>query len=199
MVYSMAEEPEIDFIRFAIKNVIDDKIEGDILEMGVWKGGMGIWMNYLLHHYRASTRNLWLFDAFEEFPEPKYEGDKYVHPVSKILYERFPSIENVKSNFEKFELLTNNLCFVKGRFDKSVSNVDIPQISILHLDCDYYDSTLICLEKYYPQISPGGYVIVNRYHYEHVHARKAIDEYREKYKIQHPIHRIGNTYIYWRV
>jgi O-methyltransferase len=94
---------------------------------------------------------------------------------------------------------TQNLCFVKGEFEKSVSYVDIPQISILHLDCDYYDPTLLMLEKYYPQMSKNGYVIVNNYFYEYVNIKKAIDDFRTQYQIQSPIQKLSSTYAYWRV
>jgi hypothetical protein len=199
IVYSLANEPEIDFIHSAIKDIYESNIPGDIVEAGVWRGGMGIWMNYLVHEYSPYPRKIWLFDSYDGFPEPKHPKDRYVHPVTKILYGSNASVDQVKNNFEMFGLLTQNLCFVKGEFEKSVSYVDIDEISILHLDCDYYDPTLLLLEKYYHRISKNGYVIVNRYYYEYVNIKTAIDEFRNKYQIQSPIQKIGSIYAYWRV
>ena len=199
IVYSMAMESEVDFMNTAIKDVIHSKIIGDFVQTGVWRGGMGIWMNYLNHQYASDPRKMWLFDSFEEFPEPIYEKDRYVHPVTRILYEKYPKIDEVKQNFESFGLLTTNLCFVKGKFEKSIPNVDIPQISILHIDCDYYDPTLLTLERYYSKISQGGYVIVNNYHYEYVHARNAVDVFRQKHNINNRIVKVGERTGYWRI
>ncbi len=198
-VYSMALESEVDFMNIAIRDVIQSKVSGDIVQSGVWRGGMGIWMNYLNHHYSREPRKMWLFDSYDEFPEPIYEKDKYVHPVTKILYEKHPSIEDVKRNFELFGLLTTNLYFVKGKFEKSIPNVEISEISILHIDCDYYDPTLLTLEKYYSKISRGGYVIINNYHYEYVHSRNAVDVFRKKYNIETPIIKLGDRYGYWKI
>jgi hypothetical protein len=199
IVYSLAAEPEIDFIHSAIKDIYESNISGDIVEAGVWRGGMGIWMNYLIHEYSPDPRKIWLFDSYDGFPEPKHPKDRYVHPVTKILYGKNASVDQVRNNFEMFGLLTQNLCFVKGEFEKSVSYVDIPQISILHLDCDYYDPTLLMLEKYYPQMSKGAYVVINNYFYEYVNINSAIDEFRTKYNIHSPIQKLSQTYAYWRV
>ena len=198
-IYSLASEPEIDFIHHAIKDIYESNIEGDIVEAGVWRGGMGIWMNYLVHEYSPNPRKIWLFDSYDGFPEPKHPKDRYVHTVTKILYGRNASVDEVKNNFQLFGLLTNNLYFVKGEYEKTISYVDIPKISILHLDSDYYDPTLLLLEQYYSKMSKGSYVIVNRYYYEHVNVRGAVDEFRTKNKIQSPIQKISDQYIFWRV
>lgn len=198
-VYSMAMECEVELMNFVIKDIIQSNVPGDFVETGVWRGGMGIWMNYLNHHYAKEPRKMWLFDSYDEFPEPKCEKDRYVHPVTRILYEKKTTIEDVKKNFEDFGLLTTNLCFVKGKFEKSIPNVDIPQISLLHIDSDYYDPTLLTLEKYYRQIVQNGYVIVNNYYYEYVNAKQAVDEFRERNKINNPIIKIGERCGYWRV
>ena len=197
-VYSMAREPMVNFMNETVRDVIDKKIEGDIVEAGVWRGGMGMWINFLTQYY-GNVRKMWMFDAFDVFPEPEYDKDLYVHPVSKILYENVATLDIVKKNFNDFGLLTNNLIFVKGKIEKSVPNVSIPKISILFLDCEYYDPTKIVLEKYYPSMMDGAYVIINNYFNQHVHAKKAIDEYREKHKINKTLITIGDKHVYWKV
>lgn len=199
LVYSLAAEPEIDFIHSVIKDIYESNISGDIVEAGVWRGGMGIWMNYLVHEYSPEPRKIWLFDSYDGFPESKHPKDRYIHPVTKILYGKNASVEQVRNNFELFGLLTNNLYFVKGEYEKTISYVDIPEISILHLDCDYYDPSLLMLEKYYPKMTNRSYVIINNYYYEYLNVKTAIDEFRKKYKIDSPIQKISDKYAYWRV
>lgn len=203
IVYSMASESEIDFMRIAIKDILQSQIVGDIVQAGVWRGGMSIWMNYLIYNLfpgqNIEPRKLWLFDSYGEFPCPTYPRDKYVHPVTEILYENHATTEVVESNFEKFGIPTSNVYLVKGKFEDSIKNVDIPKISILHLDCDYYDSTLLMIEKYYPKITKGGYIIINNYYYEYIHAKIAVDEYRGKNNITNPVIKLGEKYGYWKV
>jgi hypothetical protein len=53
------------------------------------------------------------------------------------------------------------------------------KISVLRLDTDWYDSTLLELEILYPRLSVGGVLLIDDYGYWSG-AKKAVDEYFEK-------------------
>ena len=68
--------------------------------------------------------------------------------------------------------------FIKGDVRKTLLDENnLPDsISILRLDTDFYDSTLIELELLYPRLTPGGYLIVDDYgHWRG--SRHAVNEY----------------------
>ena len=62
-------------------------------------------------------------------------------------------------------------------FTSLLDDNNLPEsISILRLDTDFYDSTLVELNKLYPLLSPGGYIIIDDYgHWEG--SRRAVNEY----------------------
>jgi len=53
---------------------------------------------------------------------------------------------------------------IKGWFDQSVgSNPPGEAIAVLRLDGDWYESTMVCLEKLFPLVKEGGLVIIDDY------------------------------------
>ena len=66
------------------------------------------------------------------------------------------------------------------------------KISILRLDTDWYESTKHELEYLFPRLSSGGILIIDDYgHFKG--AKKAVDEYFTKNKIQYFLNRIDYT------
>jgi hypothetical protein len=94
----------------------------------------------------------------------------------------YASIEEVKENFLKCNLLTSNVVFVQGKVKDTLGQEsNIPHtISFLRLDTDWYESTKIELEKLYDKLVPGGTLVVDDYGCFDG-ARKAFDEYFEKH------------------
>ena len=52
----------------------------------------------------------------------------------------------------------------------------MPQVALAHVDCDFYDPTKLCLEKWYPALSPGGIMQFDDYN-AFSGCRKAVDEF----------------------
>ena len=52
-----------------------------------------------------------------------------------------------------------------GWFESSLDGFHSSRpISILRLDADWYASTRICLEVLYPQVAPGGLILIDDYY-----------------------------------
>lgn len=49
-------------------------------------------------------------------------------------------------------------------------------VSLVHVDCDFYEPTRLCLEKWYPRLSPGGYMQFDDYS-AFSGCQKAVDEF----------------------
>ncbi len=71
--------------------------------------------------------------------------------------------------------------FHRGWFNETFPKVDVPQVALAHVDCDFYDPTKLCLEKWYPALSPGGIMQFDDYN-AFSGCRKAVDEF----VAQHP-------------
>jgi hypothetical protein len=72
---------------------------------------------------------------------------------------------------------------VKGWFQDTlpVWQNKIPDIAILRLDGDWYESTRICMETLYSKLVSGGICIIDDYGYNSG-CRKAVHEYLDKHK-----------------
>ena len=132
-------------------------IPGDIVECGSYKGGSGILMGLLLEEL-GSDKKIHLFDSFDGLPEPDADHDKG--------YKR----GQFKSNYDKLSViikelnLENRITLHKGWFSDTVPVFianESPTISLFHVDCDLYNSTMDCFPSLYPLVSEGGAVVLD--------------------------------------
>ena len=52
---------------------------------------------------------------------------------------------------------------IKGYFENTLSLLEQEQFSLVHLDCDLYQSYKDCLEFFWPRLSPGGIIHFDEY------------------------------------
>ena len=71
------------------------------------------------------------------------------------------SLDQVRANFKAYNLLDNQVRFVKGFFKDTMPSCPVKQLAILRLDGDMYESTIQVLEVLYDRLSIGGYIIVD--------------------------------------
>jgi hypothetical protein len=132
------------------------KLEGDVVECGVWAGGMSIFLSKLF-----PTKNIWVCDSYEGCQNPT-EG-KYSYPgESHSLGMYTVSLEEVKANFAKYDSLDENrVFFLKGwvRDTLQPEVCPIKNISLLRIDVDSYSATLEVLDYLYDKVVPGGMII----------------------------------------
>jgi O-methyltransferase len=188
----------LDNIQNLIENVIQSKIPGDLIETGVWRGGSTILMRAVLKIYGDTTRNVWVADSFEGLPKPNaqmYAADA----EDKLWRESFLAVplETVKNNFRKYNLLDNQVKFIKGFFSATLPNAPIEKLSLLRLDGDMYESTIVALESLYPKLSVGGYVIVDDYNAV-PGCKSATEDYRAAHSIRSEMVKIDWTGMYWQ-
>lgn len=198
--FTMVNSKRTKFMWDAIAKVNQEGIEGDIVEAGVWKGGVSMVMAYAnLKDGAQFGREHWLYDTFEGLPAPDSPNDgddskkaweqvlsgksrdKYVDPeTGKWCYG---ALDIVQHNMEKTGLSADKLHFIKGKVEDTLK---IPEnlpskIAILRLDTDWYDSTKAELNVLYDRLQPGGLLFIDDY-CAWGGARKATDEWIESHK-----------------
>ena len=184
-------------LRALVESVLEDDIPGDLLEAGVWRGGACIHMRGILAAYNVTDRRVWVADSFCGLPPPNPKlypvdaGDQH-HNVPELAV----SLEEVKSNFAKYELLDDQVVFLPGWFKDTLPSAPIKQLAILRLDGDMYQSTMETLQSLYFKVSPGGYVIVDDYILQG--ARRAVEDFRRNVGILEVIQPIDGAGVYWR-
>jgi len=183
--------------RLCIETVLIDGVPGDVVETGVWRGGMSIFMRGVLAAHGVTGRRVWLADSFEGLPPPSAE----TYPADAGANFNFAflsvSVEEVRRNFARYGLLDDQVRFLVGWFKDTLPTAPIDEISVLRLDGDMYQSTIEALEPLYPKLSPGGFCIVDDYGTINA-SRQAIHDYRVTHQITDEILDIDGWAAYWR-
>lgn len=189
---------QLDNLQILIQVILKEKVQGDFIETGVWRGGATIFMQGVLRALDVHDRKIWVCDSFEGLPPPEPdkfpedEGDQH-HKVDLLAV----SLEIVRENFRKYGLLDDNIIFVKGFFDETLPNLEIGDISLLRMDGDMYGSSMVTLDSLYDKVVPGGFIIVDDYMVVSG-CRSAIDDFRKEHSITSTLQPIDNTAVYWR-
>lgn len=187
----------LDNIRFCCEDVIKNNIQGDFLEAGIWRGGATIYMAAIAKFYQQE-RNIWALDGFQGMPPINRDCPHELTDYSNLKGLIAP-LSEVREAFEKFDVLEKTI-FVPGWFNESLLELNIEKIAVLRLDNDYYESTLLTIEKFYPKVPIGGWIIIDDYDCV-PGATTAINHFREKYKIKEQMYRMNKTSetgIYWQ-
>jgi O-methyltransferase len=193
--YTMVGQRRLDNVQQCVEDVLRNNIPGDFIETGVWRGGTVIFMRALLKAYGVTDRTVWVADSFEGLPPPASGTDGA--DLSQVEYLKV-SLEEVKSNFERFGLLDQQVQFLKGWFCDTLPRCPIDRLAILRLDGDLYSSTMDSLHNLYHRVSPGGYVIVDDY-YSWESCRRAIADFLKEKNLDVDIRQIDWTGAYWKV
>lgn len=198
LAHSMIGRLRLNNLHDCLQTVVQDSIEGDFIETGVWRGGSCIFMKGFLKAHGIIDRNVWVADSFEGLPKP--ETDRYPGQDIGDMHHTFDflrvSLEEVQRNFEQYDLLDDQVKFLKGWFKDTLPAAPIDKIAIARLDGDMYSSTMDGLVNLYDKVSDGGFIIIDDYGLEN--CQKAVDEFRELKQISSPLIRIDRYGIYWR-
>ena len=176
-------------LALACKYIVKNKISGDFVEAGVWRGGSSI----VAKKFLTGARSYYLFDTYTGMTEPTIHDYRVGASSNTSTVEHwknqsksthnewvFASLEEVQKNFRSFNLLDNSVNFIEGNVIETLIDLKVPaKIAILRLDTDFYDSTLMELQVLWPRLVSGGILILDDYgHWDG--ARRAVDEYFEK-------------------
>ncbi|WP_276021236.1 TylF/MycF family methyltransferase [Mycobacterium barrassiae] len=185
-------------LQHCVEAVLEEGIPGDLVECGVWRGGASILMRAILAAYGDETRTVWLADSFEGVPPPdaaNYKADKgdRLHRYAALAVPE----EEVRANFQRYDLLDDQVRFIPGWFKDTLHKAPIERIAVLRLDGDLYESTIQALDALYPRLSPGGFCIIDDYHAIKA-CEKAVTDYREQHGITAEIVEVDGTGVLWR-
>ena len=149
--YTMTNVPKLISTLKSCKYVVENKISGDFVECGVWRGGNGILAKRLFEELDPQRR-VWMFDTFEGMTAPtEYDVNTFskIHSGKKFEDSQrdthndwcYASLEDVQNNCINSDLKLDGISFIKGDVKKTLLVKDnLPrEISILRLDTDWYE------------------------------------------------------------
>jgi O-methyltransferase len=184
-------------IRTLTERILEDAIEGDFLEAGVWRGGACIYMRGLFAAYGISDRKVFAADSFAGLPPPESElypadaGDQH-----HLQPELAASLDEVKANFARFGLLDEQVIFLPGWFKDTLPTAPVERLALLRLDGDMYGSTMETLTALYSKVSPGGYIIIDDYILGP--CRQAVEDFRRDHGCSESLQDIDGAGVFWQ-
>jgi hypothetical protein len=156
-----------------LKKLDHQKIEGAVVECGVWRGG-GVILARLL----SPDRIIWLYDTFNGMANrSKFDFKPGGYKMSEG--KAAVSLVQVVANLEATNTLhAEFLRIVVGKVEETLLAKDhLPEkIALLHLDTDWYHSTKTELGILWPLLQRNGVMIVDDYGHWHG-CQKAVNEY----------------------
>ena len=185
--YTMIGTKRLDQLALALEDLDERGVPGDLIETGVWRGGVLVWMA------RHSSRHVYGADSFQGVPPPTWSEDKECE-----LYKLdFLSVseEQVRANLHHFGV-SDRVELWKGWFHQSLPLLDHKTWALIRLDGDLYESTYIALENLYPRLSPGGYCVVDDYG-AILQCQHAVNDFRRTQGITSPMTRTDHSEVWW--
>jgi asparagine synthase (glutamine-hydrolysing) len=156
-----------------VATVERERVPGVMLETGCALGGSSI----VIAATKAPARRLELYDVFGQIPPPSEKDGKDVHARYETIrsgksagidgdtyYGYEPDLlAKVAQNFRAFGLApeANDVHFVAGLYGDTLRPSG--PVAFAHIDCDWYDSVMVCLERIVPQLSASGRIVVDDY------------------------------------
>lgn len=147
--------------------------EGILIEAGCALGGSAI----VMAAAKSKTRPLFLYDVFDMIPPPSAKDGEDVMKRYEVIrsgeakgingnvYYGYQEdlLGKVKDNFRANGVAVeeNHVHIVKGLFQETL-RVSQP-VALAHIDGDWYDSVLTCLQRIEPYLLPGGVLVIDDY------------------------------------
>lgn len=201
--YSMTSPERMHGLCEAVRYIATNRIEGDIVECGVWRGGSMMAIAQMLIKLRDTDRHLHLYDTFEGMSEPTdLDVSTGGQTAAQLLAAEnkndarsvwcVASLGDVQSHMAMTRYAPDHIHYHVGKVEDTIP-ADVPEkISLLRLDTDWYESTAHEMEHLFPRLVDGGVLIVDDYgHWEG--ARRAVDEYFDAHGIGMMLHRLDYT------
>lgn len=171
------------------KAIEKNQLPGIFVEAGCALGGSTI----LIANLKSLSRPFNVYDVFGMIPPPTDADTPDVHERYKIIAEGKSSgiggdkyygyeenlYEVVISNLKSFGIDCKNhtVRLIKGLVQDTMT-IDCP-VAFAHVDVDWYDPVMTCLERIVPHLTIGGSLILDDY-FDWGGCKKATDEFLSK-------------------
>lgn len=183
----------------AVRYICQNKVPGEIVECGVWRGGSMMLVAYALNYFGDRSRDFYLYDTFAGMTEPSeididFDNVAYRQRWKEITKQGGmmgfgDTVEGVKANLMLTGYPEQQMHFVIGDVLQTIPATLPSRIALLRLDTDWYQSTLHELEHLYELLVPHGVLIIDDYGWCRG-ARKAADEFFQRQPFKPMMHRV---------
>jgi O-methyltransferase len=169
-----------------VRRIDAEHVDGCCLELGVALGGSAIVIATL-----AAQRPFTGYDVFGQIPPPGARDDAKSHERYQVIasgssqgiggddyYGYQPELrERVVRSFERHGLAVDGtrIRLIQGLFQDTLRLDDGRPVALAHIDCDWYEPVKLAIERIYPVLSRGGYLVFDDY-LDYGGCRRAVHE-----------------------
>ncbi|MBL8753584.1 MAG: class I SAM-dependent methyltransferase [Planctomycetes bacterium] len=181
--------PKLENLAEAANHVRAGKVRGRWLEAGVALGGSAI----LLAKMKPAATPLDLYDVFGLIPPPSPSDGEDAHARYAVIAsgespgiggDRYYGYETdllakVKANLRTFDVDCEHgtVRCVPGLFEDTLRPHG--PVALAHIDCDWYDSVRVCIERLEPNLVPGAVVVFDDWS-SYSGCKRAVQEWRTR-------------------
>lgn len=199
--YTMTSVERLYSLYQSVRYIVGNKIPGDIVECGVWKGGSMMLVALELQK-RLDLRQLHMFDTFAGMTAPSehdvdFQGERAGALLSRQSKQSshvwaYSPLEEVRAAMTTTGYPSEMIQYVQGDVCQTLPESAPEQIALLRLDTDWYASTYHELQHLYDRLVPGGVLIIDDYGYWRG-ARQACDQFFQERGLVPLLTRIDST------
>lgn len=174
IISDQIREDELLVLLSELKRVLDNDIEGDVVELGCFEGTSALFIQRVLAQL-SPDKKLWLYDSFEGLPDKTSQDESAIGTQFK-QGELKASKAVLAKNFVKAGL---KIPEIKRAWFYELDPGDLPsQICFAFLDGDFYESILDSLKLVWPKMTAGSVLIIDDYQNQALPgAAKAVDDF----------------------
>ena len=199
--YTMSSMDTMLALYRSVKYIIHNRVEGDIVICGVWKGGCAMLCALTLLSLGQTKKKIFLYDTFKGMTEPSEKDVTFWGLNAKKVWASsqrkqhnqwcYGSLQETKNNLSSTGYPIENIVFIEGDVRQTLPKMAPQNIALLRLDTDMHDSTRHELVHLYPLLSRQGVIMIDDYEMW-LGQRKAVDSYLQENNIKILLHRVDD-------
>ena len=185
--YTMTSPERVSVLIDAVRHLMANKVDGAMVECGVWKGGSSMAIALALKELGEENRELYLYDTFSGMSAPTEADISSCWGKASDIFSKtrtsddasdwcLSPLEEVRKNILSTDYPGEKLHFIQGKVEETIPLTIPKKIALLRLDTDWYVSTKHEMTHLFPLLAVNGILIIDDYGCWEG-ARKAVDEY----------------------
>jgi hypothetical protein len=198
--YTMLSLPRLLSLYNNARRMCKLDLPGNFVECGVAAGGSSALLAAVIKKYSKRPRMIYSFDSFDGMP-PSESKDTHQGERAEVVGwgegTCSASEASLKEALDKVD--SQKYCQpVKGLFNHTLPEwrEKVSNVSLLHMDGDWYSSTRDILVNLYDSVTPGGFVQIDDYGYWEG-CKKAVNEFEKERNILFDLNRIDDTGVFF--
>jgi cephalosporin hydroxylase len=182
----------LDHLEQCLDAVRTEPVPGDLVDCSVERGGAAVFLRGFLDAHEEPDRTVWVAGEFRASPAPEPEPAA----VDETLSHFRADLNLIRDAFARFDLLDGRVRFLQGPFEASLPAAEIERVALLRLGHGIGRDARAALDRLYPRLSIGGFVVVDDY--ADAECAAAVDAYRAAHGLTEPLERVDASAVTWR-